>query len=836
MSNTTQQLRFLSFWSINDKLDILKLKKQLAEIKNTGFIGVIFHPRYYPNVPVYLSTEYMNIVSELILYAKLIEMEFWIYDENGWPSGTASGEVLKLHPELQCQWLSVEKNKVEGIMPQNCIHSFHIKDSCMLSKDNIEGELYSIILNSKKAVSSIEPKACAYFIELTHERYKSGLSKAAFDYITGFFSDEVAFLDGHSVSVDEGAVPWNEKIKKQYYERYGEDLTPLLPLIFYKGSGYETLRFRFWELLTDAINEGFYLPIKKWCADNGKKFTAHLKGEENPFFQVSYSGSCFQVLKNISVPAVDALERHPGNNYYPRIAKSVSAQFYNGECLVEAMGGAGWGTTPEHFVKYMLWLASNGLKNIVVHLNQFQLNTQAIHDWPPSTPCHMTWKEAFPAIIEEIQQRAAKLPDLSLPAQLLIVAPTRGVMAQFEPHEAMQLNEHNGSNIPDTPSGRISEDFLKLVEECHKQGIHYEFTEERIIEEVGQIENGKLNIGNREYGKILIAEGCRWNELGNKILSELQQCGAKVLDSQTWRNVFLSKKDVKAELPYLNTITKVKQLPWKAEMSEANLLAIEFGEVPNFTLTSEIHVKDAQELSDVQLVIMDRVLEALLDGKQLEGVYDDSQHIFRIPVDYLIGKSQHLLEIRPEPNGEKYPVAFIKGLFLVKSLTPYTEKDQNQLRSKGPFQMVPLGPIDCNNMIETGLPFCSKPIRVSKIIEIENTIEHCSIQLQDIKADAAGVFVNGQELGWCWGPDWTIEHKGILNPGRHEITVELIPNTFNVFGPHHHIDGDRHLTSPAQYEGVKNFADSVDAPECTKIDEWSFVKFYIKGNLVILQE
>jgi len=111
MSNTTQQLRFLSFWSINDKLDILKLEKQLAEIKNAGFIGVIFHPRYYPNLPVYLSTEYMNIVSELILYARLLGMEFWIYDENGWPSGTASGEVLKLHPELQCQWLSVKKTK-----------------------------------------------------------------------------------------------------------------------------------------------------------------------------------------------------------------------------------------------------------------------------------------------------------------------------------------------------------------------------------------------------------------------------------------------------------------------------------------------------------------------------------------------------------------------------------------------------------------------------------------------------------------------------------------------------------------------------------------------------
>lgn len=66
---------------------------------------MIFHPRFYPNVPVYMSKDYLEIVSDLILYAKATGMIFWIYDENGWPSGTASGEVMRRHPDATCKWL-----------------------------------------------------------------------------------------------------------------------------------------------------------------------------------------------------------------------------------------------------------------------------------------------------------------------------------------------------------------------------------------------------------------------------------------------------------------------------------------------------------------------------------------------------------------------------------------------------------------------------------------------------------------------------------------------------------------------------------------------------------
>lgn len=80
-------VRFLTFWFINGPLDLTRLCRQLDEMKAKGFDGAVFHPRFYPNDPPYLSREYLRIVSQTILHAHDIGLAFWLYDENGWPSG-----------------------------------------------------------------------------------------------------------------------------------------------------------------------------------------------------------------------------------------------------------------------------------------------------------------------------------------------------------------------------------------------------------------------------------------------------------------------------------------------------------------------------------------------------------------------------------------------------------------------------------------------------------------------------------------------------------------------------------------------------------------------------
>ena len=69
--------------------------------------------------------------------------------------------------------------------------------------------------------------------------------------------------------------------------------------------------------------------------------------------------------------------------------------------------------------------------------------------------------------------------------------------------------------------------------------------------------------------------------------------------------------------------------------------------------------------------------------------------------------------------------------------------------------------------------------------------------------------------------------------GRHMIEVRLISSTFNFFGPHHHVDGDPHVVSPAQYAYKKNFADRTDAPMDTHTTRWHFKPFGIGHELKV---
>lgn len=785
-------LTFMGFWAINDVLEVGRLKDQLYEMKQLGLNGVIFHPRYYPKTPEYLGQEYMDILSEVILYAKSIQMEFWIYDENGWPSGTASGKVLEANPDSSCMWLSLEGGKIQ--------------------------------INEKKAVSSLNTKTTQSFIDITFEGYKQGLDPLAFDYVTGFFSDEVGFLDGHGASFDKGGVPWCEQFEQLYEDKYGESIMPYLSLLFVEGEGYQLIRQRYWELLTDILAKVFYEPINEWCISNGKKYTAHLKGEENPFFQVSYSGSCYQILKQVNVPAIDALERYPGNHYYPRIASSIAKQFYTGESLCEAMGGSGWGVKPETFITYMKWLVESGIKLFVLHLSQYTLNSSAIRDWPPSTPLHLNWKEGFQTAVDEVRAYAH-----SISGQVndtLLVAPTRGVMKEFVPEDVKCINEHNGDFVPDTKSGRVSNGFNNLVEVCYNAGILYDVSEERMLEQYGVVNKDGLVLGNMVYKKVILGDGCEW--IDTRIKDKLAEYELLISPDSIVRstnNELLSP--IMEEKNWINPC----QLDYQVTEIGENQMLIDFSPLEHNQLEVFLTVEDYSHDMNLYLASTDLVDKVTVNGIELNKAMDDTVSVYALSEKIEVADTLHII-VTTKENGEENPFVFIRGRFLLKSQEEYKDMDHHQVMTKGDFVIKPFCDIhDTEDFIGQGLPFNKSVVVVEKEIELQEESKNCTLLFESVYADAIQVWVDEKDYGFSFGPEFSIHINNLVNKGKHMVKVALYPNTFNTYGPHHHIDGDRHLTSPDQYLGKKNFADHPDSPDVTLMDEWAFVKFGI-GNCI----
>ena len=122
----------------------------------------------------------------------------------------------------------------------------------------------------------------------------------------------------------------------------------------------------------------------------------------------------------------------------------------------------------------------------------------------------LTWRETAPKVFERLKQRWNGI--VGRHNHILIVAPARGVMASFNPADAMVINEHNGAGTPPAESGRISTVFSEFVEQCFEMGMQYDVTEERIVETYGNVEHGVLHIGNVGYDIVIEGQGCFWEK------------------------------------------------------------------------------------------------------------------------------------------------------------------------------------------------------------------------------------------------------------------------------------------------------------------------------------
>src|SRR5579862_5437764 len=160
ISELSHPLRFYAFWAINAPLESRELRRQIEQFRDAGLDGVVWHPRFYPNHPPYLSESYFAQVSGAVMHAKSLGMDFWIYDENGWPSGTVSGELLKKHPDDRQQWAELVKEE-----PNDCLASFEHG-----------GGRWFVARRFGPGVDYLNPELVRHFIAMTHERYSAGLS------------------------------------------------------------------------------------------------------------------------------------------------------------------------------------------------------------------------------------------------------------------------------------------------------------------------------------------------------------------------------------------------------------------------------------------------------------------------------------------------------------------------------------------------------------------------------------------------------------------------------------------------------------------------------------
>ncbi|MBR6739610.1 MAG: hypothetical protein IKM04_00875 [Clostridia bacterium] len=325
-------------------------------IKSFGFGGVVINPSFENWYDGYEDNirEFAYALNEL----EERDLSFWLYDENGYPSGAANGETLKGHPELEAKgfymrrMVAYEPRHVKFALdfeseriiwaakyPMECpgLHESYVQYDKMIPVPFTD-EFCETDLEAKEVFyvfcvkSAYEGSHCTHNVS-SFQRYINVMDKRAVRRFIDIMLEPIvkvipdAFERAEAVFTDEPSLstfyargyetwsyalaPWSEDLFELYQKEYGRSILPDLPLLFEGENRGAKVRTDFYRLVGIMIGRAYVEQLSQWCKAHGGVFSGHYFGEEHIAGHVKSYGSFIEVLSKSEYPGLDILQCIP---------------------------------------------------------------------------------------------------------------------------------------------------------------------------------------------------------------------------------------------------------------------------------------------------------------------------------------------------------------------------------------------------------------------------------------------------------------------------------------------------------------------------------------------
>ena len=464
-------------WVWNDICTREIIDEQLAEMQMIGIRAFYilpepkeFRPDSMPTnlSPEYLSEEFFRLCAYAIDKGASLGMNCWIYDEGGWPSGSACGKVVKDHPEYT------------------------------------SGGNYPDLLNRK---------ATDYFIETTHKKYASVTQN-----FNAVFTDEPKAPSN----------PFNKELADKYEELYGESILPYRSLIENKEEPTEDnvhILRRWYDLCSRMFCENYLLPCKKWANENGFAFTGHLDKDHSPdgCMNGGENFNLMRALRCFDIPGIDVIWRqlypenkvkskddmNAYNGFFPRYASSAAA--HNGTKLVmsEIFGVAGPGLNYDMMRYTVGYQAVRGV-NIFNPFNfplgrKGQLLAQELPIFTENQP-YYRYLGQFNRYVERLSYVSSLGERVCDTALYYPVSDFQG-----------KLNAE-----------KIANEFDSVGRKLEDMTVDFDIVDDDVIQTAKITDNGCMHIGRAKYKHIVIPQNAYIPEATQRALNVFAEQGGKV--------------------------------------------------------------------------------------------------------------------------------------------------------------------------------------------------------------------------------------------------------------------------------------------------------------------
>ena len=495
------------FWMWNDRLDANRLNAQLDDMFAHGMRSICIHP--FPKAfrpgkfdsgmePDYLSPGDFAIVSNVVDHAAALGMNVWLYDEGGWPSGGACGQVAA--------------GDVAG----------RFRKRFLDPNGNVIAQTYGP--GGANYPSIIENGTTEDFIARTHEQYKKYVGHHFGKAIRFTFMDEPAMThDHHGPNLG-----WTTDFPEVFRAKKGYDILPHAEAIrAHKHEFVASLadrRIDYFDVMADLFKERFMDPIRRWDAQNGLLSSGHLNGEDIPEYASRYGyGALLRALRAMDVPGVDVIWRqlfpdtaaNEGRQVpFPRYAASVAHQKGHSLALTESFGIYGNSFTPDQ----MKWLVDY---QMVRGINMFVFGYYSVSNakqWmllfePHSGPV-APWWDMEKAYFEYIARTAAIVADGKPAVDIAVHYDSRGFWAGGSETETVGALHYAVASTLD------------------KMNCEYEFVDDDALA-AAKVKDGRLHVGAMAYSTFVLPSAKWLHPSARATLDEFKAKGGKLLTMET---------------------------------------------------------------------------------------------------------------------------------------------------------------------------------------------------------------------------------------------------------------------------------------------------------------
>ncbi len=259
----------------------------MDDFRAHGVHGFVIHPRVgLPRSIGFMSARMLHFVRFVVAEAAKRKMMVVLYDEGMYPSGSASGLVVKHNPAHQCRCFSAQalgRNKKPDLTEGQTLVAVTTRrggQRMAVIDRPVDAVIRGVHYRGRgpdedhpPAGDILNPDAVQSFIRIVYDRYYEAVGEHFGSTVIGVFTDEPSPL---GKCREDRVMPGTTGFLDEVNRILGYDFTPHLPSLWHDDEPDAAhYRAEYQRAIVSRLSEIFYRPLSEWCERRGVALMGH---------------------------------------------------------------------------------------------------------------------------------------------------------------------------------------------------------------------------------------------------------------------------------------------------------------------------------------------------------------------------------------------------------------------------------------------------------------------------------------------------------------------------------------------------------------------------------